>query len=284
MSVALRRRLAQVLTVSLAGAILLFGFQMIASQAFNIETAPMPLFFAYTLFALCGISTRSLLDLKERRLVERALSGYVSEDRLKRILSGSETLKLEGRQTELVTLLIDIQKFSIICKELSPPGIFKFVQDFFEIVDPIIFEFGGTIDKKMGDGMLAFFGDGDMSFEQAAISAVMAALKIQSQLKASGLTDPSGNSIKARIGINGGKMFIGNAGSHRHFNYTVLGDAVNFTQRLEAACPAGEVLIGKSLAQIVSQKFRLEQVEIEVKNQVAKVHAYRVLANASETL
>lgn len=282
MWISLRFRLAQNLTASLGGAVVLFGFVIISSLFFNIESSPIPLFFAYSLFALCGISTRSLLDLKERRLVEKALSGYVSEERLKGILSGSETLKLEGRQTELVTLLIDIQKFSMISKHLSPPAIFKFVQDFFEVVDPIIFEFGGTIDKKMGDGMLAFFGDGEMSYESAAQSAVKAALKIQSQLKTAGLKDPQGNPIKSRIGINGGKMFIGNAGSHKHFNYTVLGEAVNFTQRLEAACPSGEVLVGATLRSILSRHFKLEALEIQVKNETEKVTAYRVLSETPQ--
>ncbi len=61
-------------------------------------------------------------------------------------------------------------------------------------------------------------------------------------------------------------MMIGNAGSPLHFNYTVMGDAVNFTQRLEAACPAGKVLIGVETFQLVSDKFKMELKEIPLKD------------------
>jgi adenylate cyclase len=230
---------------------------------------------------LTGVATRSIIDFQERSLVERALSGYVSEDRLRRILSGAEKLKLTGRKAHLTTMLVDIAGFSKISHELPPEDVFAFIQKFFGIVDPIIFKHGGTIDKKTGDGLLAFFGDNSLDPKTATIEASRAALEMQAVLKETtpeffGLNNSAIN-IQTRIGINAGDMIIGNAGSEKHFNYTVFGEAVNFTQRLEAACPVGSVLLGEEPAKSVEDVFELEPKQISVKNEAGSFLAYQII-------
>lgn len=239
----------------------------------NAKTSPIEEFFALSLIALTGISVRSLLDFQERSLIERAFRGYVSEERLERLLKGREKLSLKGRHREMTTLLLDIAGFSKISAELGAERTFEFTQKFFARVDPEIFKQGGTIDKKTGDGLLAFFGDfdGEDRPQEAAVAAVRSALAIQRKLKS------SEKPIDCRIGVNSGDMMIGNTGSRRHFNYTVLGEVVNFTQRLEAACPAGSVLVGESTAELVRDFFELQELEISVKNEAELSRAFEVL-------
>lgn len=218
---------------------------------------------------------RSVVDYEERSLLDKALSGYVSQERLSRLMSGKEKLNLIGKMRAMSTLLLDISKFSKISQELGPEKTFEFVQRFFAVIDPLVFENGGTIDKKTGDGLLAFFGDyeGEDQLERAAKEAVHAALAIQARLAEL----PEFKDVKVRIGVNCGEMMIGNTGSASHFNYTVLGESVNFTQRLEAACPEGMVLVGREVADYTKDFFSFEEKRIQVKNEDEQYTAFLVL-------
>lgn len=276
----LKRKLASCLTSFVFGFFVLVAVDLVASVVFNIGTDPIEILVAFLVLGVVAISTRSILDFNERSLIERALSGYVSEERLRRLLSGAESLKLTGQKTYLTTLLIDIVGFSKIVHSLKPEETFILIQKFFKIIDPLIFKYGGAIDKKTGDGLMAFFGDNDLDRATAAKAAIESGLEIQEKFKKLsaahfGLTDTM--KIKLRIGINSGEMIIGNAGSEKHFNYTVFGEVVNFTQRLEAACQPEEVLIGAETASLVEKNFELFPTEIHVKNEVEKIRAFRVL-------
>lgn len=235
-------------------------------------TQPIESFFTLILVGGVGVSSRLTKESSERKILEKAFSGYVSEDRLKRLISGKEKLQLQGRIRQLSYLMIDIEGFSQISKTLSPQALFDFMQRFFAIVDAGIFEFGGIIDKKTGDGLLAFFGDEEDidKPEESAVAAIRAGLSIQERLWQSELN------VGLRVGINSGPAAIGNAGSKRHFNYTVLGEAVNFTQRLEAACPAGKVLVGQTTYELTKRNFNFRAIEIQVKKESEIQKAYLV--------
>ncbi len=242
----------------------------VVSVIFSIRTYPLEEILVLFLFGVVGITTRSIVESDERRIFERALSGYVSEQRLQRLIGGKEVLQLHGREMSLTTMLFDLAGFSKISKTLNPSQTFELIQQVFARTDPIIFKHGGVIDKKTGDGFLAFFGDDDVEgsdpkrVQGAAKRACLAALEIQSSLTETPIR-VAGQTVGARIGVNSGKMMIGNAGSSLHFNYTVIGDAVNFTQRLEAACPTGGVMVGPGTQQLVHQDFICEAQKISVK-------------------
>lgn len=239
---------------------------------FNYFTEPMESFLALIFIAGVGVSRRLSKESRERGILEKAFSGYVSEARLKRIISGKEKLQLEGRTRHLSYLMIDIENFSQLSKKLSPQELFEFMQRFFEIVDACVFDCGGIIDKKTGDGLFAFFGDEDGTDKpkESAVAAIRAGLLIQEKIQNRDLP------VSVRVGINSGSAAIGNAGSKRHFNYTVLGEAVNFTQRLEAACPAGKVLVGRATYELASDHFQFQAMEMKVKNERETQKAYLV--------
>lgn len=261
---------------SLLAALIFFSLfvasDILLSEFLLLYTQPIESFIVLSLSAFLTVGLRAVQEAEERKILERAFSGYLSEERLRRIISGKEKLDLKGRSRSLSFLLLDIAGFSKISKELGPEKTFEFMQRFFSIVDGDILRFEGVIDKKTGDGLLAFFGDyaeGDDP-ERAARQAIQAGLRIQESLRTSPL------SVSLRIGVNSGEAAIGNAGSTKHFNYTVLGDSVNFTQRLEAACPVGEVLVGETTKKLCEQDFQFEAIEISVKNELSKAKAYLV--------
>lgn len=184
-------------------------------------------------------------------------------------------------------MILDIAGFSKISESLGPERSFEVIKDLFRIVDPLIFDNKGVIDKKLGDGLIAFFGDSEeekgpqdpLSEKRVpALQAVTAALQIQQKLR----FEDSENlkSIKLRIGINSGEALLGNAGSELHFDYTVLGSTVNFTQRLEAACRPGHVLVSESTWQLVQDTgLQANQRSIEVKNDDKHYPAYELASS-----
>ncbi len=241
----------------------------------NFRTYPVEELISLGCAAFIGVGMRSVGEYEERRTIERALSGYVNEKRLSRLVSGKEKLSLEGRKAELTTMIVDISRFAQVTADLSIEDVFGLMQDFYSIIDPIVFQFGGIIDKKTGDGLLAFFGDeleGEDMALNAALSAVRAGVQIQKALKTSTIQPK----LTVRIGINTGEMMVGNTGSQKHFNYTVLGEPVNFTQRLEAACEPGSILIGQATAEFVGKKFELKKKEIHVKHEDKTFPCYEV--------
>lgn len=274
----LRLNLRRYFEAFLALMISLVLLDILATTYFNFQTEPSNEFLALGLIGLWQLAIRS----RKASLVERALSGYVSPERLKDLMSGKEKLELSGQRKELTTLLLDMAGFTVITKEMPVTDVFPLVKEFFSIIDPIIFEHGGVIDKKTGDGLLAFFGDSEgLTPKAAAQAAVRAAVQIQTKLEnmSEGLLGAR-EKIHARVGVNSGVMMIGNAGSEHHFNYTVLGEPVNFTARLEAACPAGSVLVGEKTASYVQEEWKMEPMQIRIKHEDLPVTAYRVLGSA----
>ena len=258
------------------------GVDILLNLFWNTRTTPVEEFVALFFLAITGVGTRVRLDFEDRSLMERALTGYASEDRLKRLLNRKERLDLSGKMRQMTTLLLDIEGFSKISDELGPERVFAFVKKFFSAIDPIIFANGGTIDKKTGDGLLAFFGDYEEKDDPklAALSAVRSAIQIQNWIAKIQNDDPQvfglRRKIHVRVGVNSGPIMIGNTGSSKHFNYTVLGATVNFTQRLESACPRGRILIGSETRDLVFPEIQTQEIAIPVKGETDLYRAHLV--------
>jgi len=142
----------------------------------------------------------------------------------------------------------------------------------------IIFAHGGTVDKFMGDGILAFFGDPfDMPnhTEQCVLSAI--AMQKKARLLAEKWKDLVKIDLNIRIGINTGKVIVGNLGSKTRIEYTVIGAVVNQAQRMESNAPLGGILVTSDVKEKVKDKFNFpEKKEITVKGYEDKIEAYIV--------
>jgi adenylate cyclase len=190
----------------------------------------------------------------QRSALERFLAPQVVE----MIAADPENIKLGGANQKVSILFADIRDFTTISEDMPPDKVLEVLNEFFSRVTDVIFDHGGTLDKYIGDCVMALFG-APISKGNDAANAVRAAMEIQR------LMAELNRDCKARkwpeltvgIGINTGMATAGNIGSLRRLDYTAVGDAVNVAARLMTEAFAGQILISESTASELDSSFRL---------------------------
>jgi adenylate cyclase len=173
---------------------------------------------------------------KEKKWIKGAFSTYVSASVVDKLMKNPETLALGGVQREMTVFFSDIAGFTTISESLSPTELVSFINEYLDSMTQLIFKHEGTLDKYIGDAIMAFW---NAPADQAdhALKGVKAALDCMEQLHV--LQQKWSGEGKApfniRIGLNSGQMLVGNMGSTTKMNYTIMGDSVNLGSRLEAA-------------------------------------------------
>lgn len=219
-----------------AGGSLLWGAA--ATAAFQGGVA-LPLFqpIAAALIALGGIlGFRFVVADKDKRYLRQAFGLYLPGPVVDRLVASAQPPALGGETRQLTVLFSDIKGFTSISEGLGPEAVVRFLNRYLSVMSDTIEAHGGFVDKYIGDAVVAVFG-APLDDPDHARHAVEAALACQRNLDAAegGLGLPDGQHAATRIGINSGEMLVGNIGSSRRFNYTVMGDAVNLASRLEGA-------------------------------------------------
>lgn len=173
---------------------------------------------------------------REKKFIRDAFTRYIPKKIVEELIRHPEKLTLGGEERVISILFSDIQGFTTFAEDMNPTRLVRLLNDYLSEMTEIILAEGGIIDKYIGDAIMAEFG---MPLQQTdhADRAVSAALKMQRRLHELHLVwEQEGfPEIKSRIGINTGASIIGNMGSHRVFDYTVIGDTVNLASRLEGA-------------------------------------------------
>jgi class 3 adenylate cyclase/CHASE2 domain-containing sensor protein len=167
---------------------------------------------------------------RERRRSVLALSRYLDPAVARGMLSGPRPPELGGEIREITVWFSDIANFSTIAETLAPQDLVARLNAHFAMVAEAIEAEGGIIDKFVGDAVVAIFGAPGSQLDHAA-RAIRAAQRV-AEIQARGAA-PGGFAM--RIGLNTGEALVGNIGTHRRFDYTAIGDAVNVAQRIEAA-------------------------------------------------
>lgn len=181
------------------------------------------------------IGTGILIN-RERRFVKSAFSHYVPESVVNTLLTHPERLNLGGEERIMTVLFSDLANFTSLSEDMHPPELVHLLNTYLTEMTDIVLEQGGIIDKYQGDAIMAEFG-APLPLPDHADRAVKAGLTMQRRLaelrriwKEQGTPE-----LHCRVGINTGPMIVGNIGSRRVFDYTVIGDAVNLAARLESA-------------------------------------------------
>jgi class 3 adenylate cyclase len=162
---------------------------------------------------------------------------------------------------------------------MRPDQIQEAMNEYFDAMIEIVFRYGGTVDKLMGDGLMVFFGDPEPQQDHALL-CVRAAIDMQLQVIAmrERWIEEGKFPIQIRVGINTGIVVVGNMGAARRLSYTALGAEVNLAQRLEANAPVGGILISETTYQEVKGKVPTRPLgQIQVKGYEYPINVHEVV-------
>ncbi len=217
-----------------------------------------------------------------REEVARAnYSRFMPEYVVQQLLENPDSFRLGGANQVITVLFADIRGFTAISENENPENVVRILNQYFTAMSEIIFEHGGTLDKYIGDGLMALFGAPTATPDDAR-NALMAAVAMQRELLR--LQQDSSETAFARIsigiGLHTGVATIGYIGSERRSEYTAIGDTVNLASRLESNTAGGQILISDATARAAGSLFPLIRREpIMVKNRQQPVELYEVKWN-----
>lgn len=189
-------------------------------------------------------------NLVRKELAESALSRYVSHQVARKILESPEggAIMAEGRRTHAAILISDIRGFTPMSEGMAPEELVRLLNRYFSRMVDVVFRHDGTLDKFVGDALIVVFND---PFEQpdAEQRALACAAEMQAEIAVFNREQEAagGKTLGVGIGVHCGPVVAGNIGSESRMDYTVMGDTVNFTSRLQGKAPAGAVYVSAAL-------------------------------------
>ncbi|HKI99622.1 MAG TPA: CHASE2 domain-containing protein [bacterium] len=193
---------------------------------------------AMTIFFVWAAVTiyRFLVTDKDKRFIRGAFQQYLSPQVINQLMDNPQLLTLGGERRVMTAFFSDVQGFSTISEKLDPGDLVKLLNVYLTDMSDIITELEGTIDKYEGDAIIAFFG-APVPYEDHAKRACVATLRMQKRLaEMREAWEQEGTPpLYMRIGLNTGPMVVGNMGSEKRFDYTMMGNSVNLAARLEGA-------------------------------------------------
>lgn len=190
---------------------------------------------------------------RERRYIRQAFGRYVSPALLARIEQSPEALKLGGVNREITVLFMDVRGFTTLSEALSPEETIRFLNTLLGALSAPVIEMDGTLDKYIGDSLMAFW-NAPLDVGDHAAKAAEAALRMRAvlaRLNAEGAFGlPPGREVRIGIGLHTGVAAVGNVGTSSRLNYSAVGDTVNTAARIEAACKdlATDILVSAETA------------------------------------
>lgn len=217
-----------------------------------------------------------------REEVARAnYSRFMPEYVVKQLLENPNSFRLGGANQTITVLFADIRGFTAISENENPERVVGLLNHYFSAMSEIIFGHGGTLDKYIGDGLMALFGAPTATPDDArnALNAAVAMQKRLVSLKEE-LSDQGFGDIAVGIGLHTGVATVGYIGSERRSEYTAIGDTVNLASRLESNTTGGQILISEATARAAGDIFPLIKREpLTVKNRKQPVDLFEVKWN-----
>ena len=224
---------------------------------------------------------------RQKRQIRSVFQRYLPPTVVNEVLKVPlDQLKLGGDRRELTVSFSDIEGFTSISEALDPEQLVSMLNVYLSEMSDIVSRTGGTLDKYIGDCIMAFWG-APLPVENGAVQACRAALECNERLN--GLREEFAARglprIYARIGINTGDMLVGNMGSNQHFSYTVMGDAVNLASRLEGANKqyGSYLMISETTRERTGAAFETRALDLlKVKGKSQPVAVYELMSAAGE--
>ena len=243
-----------------------------------------PVYSTFLVFTL-AIFFRFIHEYKGKMLIKKQFEHYLAPEIVKKLQKNPNMLKLGGNTQDLTILFSDIRGFTTISEQFkdNPQGLTYLINRYLTPMTQIVMESGGTIDKYIGDALMAFW-NAPIPEDKTShrIKAIEVAIKMQLELKNLNiqLIEEGKKPLAIGIGINTGRVVVGNMGSEQRFDYTCLGDGVNLAARLEGQTKTYGVgiLLGEETTKLIGNKFKfIELDKIAVKGKKEGIKIYTVI-------
>jgi len=279
--------------VASAAALIAFAAASFAGMRFaHVFVSPLGPVVAYVSVAFGQAAFDYAEERRNKRQIIRAFAQYISPDLVRRLSNDPSQLKLGGERRTLSVLFSDVRGFTTIAETLKddPEQLTGLINRLLTPLSDVVMDHGGTIDKYMGDCIMAFWNapldDPDHALHAVRTSLAMQAAisRLNSQLeREAAIRGDKPHVLKMGVGINTGECIVGNMGSTRRFDYSCLGDSVNLASRLEGASKNYGValLLGEETARLVADTYTVVELDrIIVKGRTVPSPVYTVVHKA----
>jgi class 3 adenylate cyclase len=220
-------------------------------------------------------------SLAQKQRIQNAFGRYVGDYALSQLLEGTEGGEQAGIEREVSILFADIRSFTRLSEGMKAPDVVALLNEVFQMVSDRILEQGGTIDKFIGDSVMAYFG-APVPHPDHALRAVTAAVQIidavaERNRGSARAGEEKRLPLEIGIGVHTGHVVVGNIGSDRRTDFTAIGDAVNVAHRLEKLAPPGEILVSEAVQRRVRGAVPMRfEGERQLSGREEPVHVYAV--------
>ena len=275
----------KVRTASIIAAVLICASLAASFLLYNVKIGGVghvirPLWIPVGVLALYIVSigiyyVRSLI---EKQRVTRTFERYVAPEIVSEILKeGVENLSLGGKTCDIAVLFVDVRGFTTMSERLTPEKVVFILNKYLTMASGCVERNRGTLDKFVGDAMMAFWGaplpqeDAVYNAVKTAKEIVEGAARVSDELKAE-----IGEELRVGVGVNFGPAVVGNMGAEKHMDYTAIGDTVNTAARLEANAPGGKVYISRAVADALGDRITYTSLGATIKLK-GKAEGFEVL-------
>jgi adenylate cyclase len=227
---------------------------------------------------LTGSFNRMARSLREKEMIKRAFTRYVAREVVEEVLKDPEHAMLTGERREVTVLFCDIRGFTSLSERLSPEQVVSLLNEFYTLMIETTFKHDGTLDKFLGDAVMAVFGAPIAQPDHAA-RAVRTALDMRAAVAALGDRRRAAglDAFEVGIGVSLGEVVAGTVGTEERMEYTVIGDSVNVASRLQDRAKPGSILLSRRTYEAVRDLVDARSLgAMKVKGKEEEVEVYEV--------
>jgi len=222
-----------------------------------------PLITVWGLQFVMGAALQKSVQRKKSLMITDLFGKYLAPDVVKELLKDEQSDQLEGRHCDITVLFSDLRGFTSLAEKLGPAQTGNLLNAYFDVMIPLVFKRQGTLDKLIGDAIMAFFG-APLDIEDHPNAAAHCAVAMLAAIETLRQQDiPGASSLDLGIGLNTGRAIVGNLGSHQFRDYTVIGDAVNLASRLESLNKVygTHIIVSEYTASMIREAFQLRKLD-----------------------
>ena len=228
-----------------------------------------------------------ITDTKDKERILNKLSKYFSPQVYSSIFSGALDVTINTSRKNLTVFFSDIKGFTTITEKLEPEILTQLITSYLTKMTDIAIEYGGTVDKYIGDAIMIFFGDPESKgVKEDATSCVLMAMEMKKalvELRKSWELAGVSESLDVRMGVHSDMCTVGNFGSLDRLDYTVLGNGVNLASRLESLADSNEILISENTYNLIKKEINCNYFDsLTVKGKAHSIKTFQVIGEHSD--